>query len=159
MVADTTRERILNAAERLFADRGFDGTSIRDVTTDAGVNLAAVHYHFGSKEDLLRAVLERVVRPCNAERIRLMDEADENPAGPDVASLLRAFIRPEFELARELGPRGTCISRLVGRMFSEPNEVVHGIAMDLFSDVGGRFIMGLQRALPDLPAEEVLFRM
>jgi AcrR family transcriptional regulator len=159
MVAEPTRERILDAAEHLFAERGFDGASIRDVTTEAGVNLAAVHYHFGSKEDLLRAVLERVVVPTNAERMRMMREAHAQPGGPTVADLLRAFILPELRLARDLGPRGHCITRLVGRMFSEPNEVVHQLAADLFSEVGGSFIEGLHVALPDLDEEEVAFRM
>jgi AcrR family transcriptional regulator len=159
MVAEDTRERILDAAERLFSERGFDGTSIRDVTAEAGVNLAAVHYHFGSKEDLLRAVLERVVVPTNEERLRLMREAFEHPGGPPIGDLLKAFILPELRMARELGPRGHTITRLIGRMFSEPNEVVHQLAMDLFSDVGGCLVQGLQQALPDLPEEEVAFRM
>ncbi len=159
MVADNTRERILDSAERLFAERGFDGTSIRDVTADASANLAAVHYHFGSKEDLVREVLRRVVTPANAARIRMMDAADQCPGGPFVGDLLRAFIQPELELARDLGPRGPGVIRLVGRMFSEPNEVVQSICMDLFGEVGGRFIMGLQRALPAVPQEEVVFRM
>ncbi len=159
MVADSTRERILDAAERLFAERGFDGTSIRDVTTEAGANLAAVHYHFGSKEDLVREVLRRVVTPANAARLQMMADAEQRPGGPLVADLLRAFIQPEFELARDLGPRGPGVTRLVGRMFSEPNDVVQSICMDLFGEVGGRFIMGLQRALPTVPQEEVVFRM
>ena len=159
MVAEDTRERILDAAERLFSERGFDGTSIRDVTADAGVNLAAVHYHFGSKEDLLRAVLDRVVLPTNEERLRLMQEAFAQPGGPPIGDLLKAFILPELRMARELGERGPTITRLIGRMFSEPNEVVHHLAMDLFSDVGGCLIQGLQQALPDLPEEEVAFRM
>jgi AcrR family transcriptional regulator len=159
MVAEDTRERILDAAERLFSERGFDGTSIRDVTAEAGVNLAAVHYHFGSKEDLLRAVLERVVLPTNEERLRLMQEAFAHPGGPPIADLLTAFILPELRMARSLGERGQTITRLIGRMFSEPNEVVHHLAMDLFSDVGGCLIQGLEQALPDLPEEEVAFRM
>ncbi|MGH2607610.1 MAG: TetR/AcrR family transcriptional regulator [Tepidiformaceae bacterium] len=159
MVAEDTRERILDAAEHLFSERGFDGTSIRDVTAEAAVNLAAVHYHFGSKEDLLRAVLERIVLPTNIERLRLMEEAYAEPGGPLIADLLRAFILPELRLARDLGPRGQCITRLIGRMFSEPNEVVHQLAADLFSEVGGCLIQGLQQALPDLPEEEVAFRM
>ncbi|MEX0781048.1 MAG: TetR family transcriptional regulator [Dehalococcoidia bacterium] len=159
MVAEDTRERILDAAEHLFAERGFDGTSIRDVTAEAGVNLAAVHYHFGSKEDLLRSVLERVVLPANALRLEMMRAANATPGGAAVADLLRAFILPELRLARDLGPRGQCITRLIGRMFSEPNEVVHQLASDLFSEVGGCFIEGLHQALPDLPEEEVAFRM
>lgn len=159
MVAEDTRERILDAAEHLFAERGFDGTSIRDVTADAGVNLAAVHYHFGSKEDLLRAVLERVVLPANALRLEMMQAAYSGPEDERVADLLRAFILPELRLARDLGDRGQCITRLIGRMFSEPNEVVHQLAADLFSEVGGCFIEGLHQALPDLSDEEVAFRM
>ena len=159
MVAEDTRERILDAAEHLFAERGFDGTSIRDVTTEAGVNLAAVHYHFGSKEDLLRAVLERVVLPANALRLEMMQAAYSRPQEERVADLLRAFILPELRLARDLGERGQCITRLIGRMFSEPNEVVHQLAADLFSEVGGCFIEGLHQALPDLSDEEVAFRM
>jgi AcrR family transcriptional regulator len=159
MVAEDTRERILDAAEHLFAERGFDGTSIRDVTAEAGVNLAAVHYHFGSKEDLLRAVLERVVLPANALRLEMMQAAYSGPQEERVADLLRAFILPELRLARDLGERGQCITRLIGRMFSEPNEVVHLLAMDLFSEVGGCFIDGLHQALPGLSDEEVAFRM
>ena len=159
MVAEDTRERILDTAEQLFAEHGFDGTSIRDVTTAAGVNLAAVHYHFGSKEDLLRAVLERVVLPANALRLEMMQAAYNDPPEARVAGLLRAFILPELILARDLGPRGQGITRLIGRMFSEPNEVVHLLAMDLFSEVGGCFIEGLRQALPDLSEEEVAFRM
>jgi AcrR family transcriptional regulator len=159
MVAQDTREKILDAAEQLFADRGFVATSIRDVTTEAQVNLAAVHYHFGSKEDLFRAVLERVMRPANERRLAMMDAAEQKRGGPTVDDLLRAFILPELQLVHELGPRGSAIARLLGRMFSEPNESMHDIAMELFSEVGGQFISGLQRALPHLPPEEVVFRM
>lgn len=158
-MSQDTRERVLDVAERLFSEHGFEGTSIRDLTAAAGVNLAAVHYHFGSKEDLLRAVLERVVRPSNKVRLEMIEAAMARPAGPRVEDLLRAFILPELQLASELGPRGPNITRLIGRMFSEPNEVVHHLAMDLFSEVGTRFISGLQQALPHLSEQEVAFRM
>src|SRR5918996_5614170 len=68
----STRERILDAAEQRFADEGFAGTSLRKITALAGVNVAAVNYHFGSKEELLRAVLSRIVEPVNRERLELL---------------------------------------------------------------------------------------
>ena len=64
-----TKERILDSAEKLFADAGFDGTSLRGITAGAGVNLAAVHYYFGSKEALVQAVLARRLEPINRRRI------------------------------------------------------------------------------------------
>src|SRR5688572_23669682 len=75
-----TKERLLNAAERLFAARGFAGTSLREVTAEAGANVAAVHYHFGSKEELLRAVLSRIVAPVNAERLTLLERVEAEAA-------------------------------------------------------------------------------
>jgi AcrR family transcriptional regulator len=72
LASKDTKERILDAAERLFAAHGFAGTSLRAVTKEAGVNLAAVHYHFGTKEDLLRAVLSRIVIPVNRERLEML---------------------------------------------------------------------------------------
>jgi AcrR family transcriptional regulator len=159
MGAEDTRERILDAAERMFAERGFAATSIRDVTAEAGVNLAAVHYHFGSKDDLVRAVFERVLVPSNAHRLAMMREAELRPGGARVEDLLRAFILPELQLVSELGERGPAVARLMGRMLSEPTDAVHSLVMEMFSEVGGRFIGDLQEALPELGAEEVVFRM
>ena len=81
-----TRKAILDAAERLFADLGFDGASLRKITAKAGVNLAAAHYHFGSKEGLLRAALARRIGPLNEERLKLLDEA-ESDTGKKVLSI------------------------------------------------------------------------
>ena len=95
MAADT-KEQILDVAERLFADRGFPATPLRDITSEAGVNLASVNYHFGSKEALLAAVLERRLRPVNARRLELLD-AIESAAGngaPNAEEVIRAFSLP-----------------------------------------------------------------
>src|SRR5918995_3621308 len=95
-----TKEKILDAAERLFATHGFAGTSLRAVTKEAGVNLAAVHYHFGTKEDLLRAVLSRIVIPVNRERLKMLEQV-EAAAGsdpPSPAGVLQGFIAPALPL-------------------------------------------------------------
>src|SRR4029077_13793684 len=98
-----TTERILDAAERLFADHGFEGTSIRDIVDTAKVNLAAVHYHFRSKEALLEAVLTRRISLVNDARLQRLDtaEAAAAPRSPSVEEVLRAFIIPTVEFAQQ----------------------------------------------------------
>ena len=101
MSRDATRRRILDTAERQFALRGFAGTSLRGITREAGVNVAAIHYHYGSKEELLRATMERILAPVNAERLRLLDEAIAAADGaPSVEAILSAFLCPDLLLIR-----------------------------------------------------------
>ena len=93
-----TKARILDAAEALFASSGFAGASLRSITADADANLAAVNYHFGSKDDLIQAVFARRLTPLNEERLRLLDqlEADAGDGPPDLEAIVRAFLIPAF---------------------------------------------------------------
>src|SRR5215468_3830476 len=97
-----TTERILDSAERLFADHGFEGASIRAIVEGASVNLAAVHYHFRSKEALLEAVLTRRISVVNEARLERLQQAEDAaaPASPSVEEILRAFIIPTVEFAQ-----------------------------------------------------------
>ncbi len=151
-MATGTKDRILDAAERLFGERGFPSTSLRDITAEAGVNVASVNYHFGSKEALLAAVLERRFRPINQERLALLDMVDARSAGgpPPVEDVVRAFLAPPYERQREWSrdAQGSFL-RLVGRLHSEPNEVLRPILLEQFEEVRERFHAALQRALPD----------
>jgi AcrR family transcriptional regulator len=151
-----TRERILDAAERLFATDGFAGTSLRAVTREADVNLAAVHYHFGSKEDLLRAVLDRVVVPINRERLERLGqlEAGSGDEPPPLEGILEAYLAPGLRSIRDLGERGVIITRFLGRSYTEPSELVQALVREQFGEVGQRFTEALGRALPHLPEEE-----
>src|SRR5512143_118352 len=91
-----TKDRILDAAERLFAEHGFDATSLRMITAEAGVNLAAVNYHFRSKDALIEAVFSRCIRPLNRERLRLLAAVEEASGGapPRLEDVIRAFVTP-----------------------------------------------------------------
>ena len=157
MAGTDTRERILDAAERLFAAHGFAGTSLRAVTREAEVNLAAVHYHFGTKEGLLRAVLDRVVVPVNRERLERLGqlEAGSGDKPLPVEGILEAFLAPTLRSIRDLGEWGVIITRFLGRSYTEPSELVQRLAREDYGEVGQRFTEALGRALPHLSEAEL----
>jgi AcrR family transcriptional regulator len=157
MAITDTKEKILDTAERLFAAHGFAGTSLRAVTKEAEVNLAAVHYHFGAKEDLLRAVLDRVVVPVNRERLERLGQLEAGSGGepPPVEGILEAFLAPGLRSIRDLGERGVIITRFLGRSYTEPSEMVQALVRQQFGEVRQRFTEALGRALPRLPEAEV----
>jgi len=98
-----TKTRILDAAERLFVEHGFEATSLRQLTTAAGVNLAAVNYHFGSKEELFQAVLTRRLDPMNQERIERLEKLEREASGKPLSceKILFAMLIPALRLARD----------------------------------------------------------
>ena len=154
----STKDRILDAAERLFARDGIEATSLRAITAEAGVNLAAVNYHFQSKDALVRAVIARRIVPVNQRRLELLD-ACEKAAGDGplpLEGVLDAFVRPVVEIyasrAREFTP-------LLGRMYTEPADFVEKMYRDHLETVGARFVRAYQRALPGMPRVELLWRM
>ena len=160
-MASETKERILDAAERLFSEAGLRTTSLRDITSEAGVNLAAVNYHFGSKETLLTAVLERAFDPVNKRRIAGLDEL-ESQAGesePSVKDILLAFVGPPFDAWSESGDRGLRFLKLLGQIHTEANEDVQAALLSQFKQVLERYTKALVRALPALEPIEVSRRM
>ena len=160
-MAGDTRERILDIAERLFADAGFASTSLRDITAEAGVNLAAVNYHFGSKESLLVAILERRIRPVNDRRLALLDELESRTAHgePTLEQIVAAFVSPPFQSAIIEGARRREILKLVGQLHSQVNPEVRRLFIQQFDEVRIRFTAAFQRALPDIDPEEVARRV
>jgi AcrR family transcriptional regulator len=150
-----TKEKILNAAEKLFGEQGYGATSLRHIIAEAGVNLAAVHYHFGSKEDLLDAVVMRKLQPINAERLALLDDAEAAAGSKPLAAeaFLDAFLRPAVMRAGE--DPGFC--KLMGRLHGE--DMMPRVIAKNFPQVAARFIAGMRRTLPHLPPEEAAWRI
>lgn len=158
-IRPVTTERILDAAERLFADHGFEGTSIRDIVDAANVNLAAVHYHFRSKEALLEAVLTRRISIVNDARLERLSEAEAAaaPRSPSVEEVLRAFIVPVVEFAQR-DESGATFVQLMSRMFTEPRFSLTNFLGRKFGETIGRFSNALVRSLPDIPRDIVCWR-
>ena len=156
-----TKERILDVAEHLFGERGFPATSLRDITAEADANLASVNYHFGSKESLLTAVLERRLRPINERRIAQLDALEARPGDdtPPLEDVIRAFLSPPFEQQREWGPSGVAFLRVLGRVHSESNEQFRAMFVKQFDEVFKRFTGALRRALPHLEESDVGLRV
>lgn len=162
MPRKSTRTRILDAAERMFARNGYPNTSLRILTNQAQVNLAAVNYHFGSKEQLLQEVIERRLIPLNRlrqERIEAaLAEAEASGRLPQVDQLLRAFIEPTLAFRRS-GEGAQDFITLVGRAISDPDETVRNCFMSLVMPIFQMFAASLTRAIPELPQEILQARL
>lgn len=155
-----TRERILDAAEPLFMEHGFEATSMRMITARAGCNLAAVNYHFGAKEALIHEVFKRRLSGLNHERLRMLDEAEREAAGAALkpSRIVEAFFGPSLRLAADTEHGGHTFMRLLGRTYTDPTEFVRKFLAEEYAEVVERFMTALYRALPDVPREEILWR-
>jgi AcrR family transcriptional regulator len=156
-----TRERILVTAESLFLERGYAATSLRMITAKARVNLAAVNYHFGSKEALIREVFERRLGPLNAARIAYLDRLEGQARGCalTVEQVIEAIIAPALQVNRDPIAGGADFLRLLGRAFSEPGPAIREILPAQYRQVVVRFKQALVRALPEVPDQELTWRM
>ena len=156
-----TKTKILNAAEYLFASRGPNATSLRQVISRAKVNLAAIHYHFGSKESLLQAVLSRRLVPLNAERLALLDkyERKSGKRAMPLPKILEALGGPALRLSRDPQQGGAVFMRLLGRCVLEPDEKIQTMLNHQFHYVLERFTPTLRRALPNLPPVDFFWRI
>ena len=163
-----TRTRILDAAEELFMLHGFEGTSMRLLTSRAGVNLAAVNYHFGSKDALIEALFRRRLDPMNAARIaeleRLETEAAArapHQAGRALAAeeIIRAFVGQSLRLIEDTKSGGRSFIRLLGRTYTEPAKPIRALIGQLYAPTMERYKAALERALPHMPREELVWRM
>jgi AcrR family transcriptional regulator len=156
-----TKARILDAAEALFMEHGFEATSLRAITAAAAVNLAAVNYHFGSKEELFQAVLTRRLDPMNQERVDLLTrlEHEAAPAPLPCDRILSAMFVPALKLARDPERGGKDFLRLLGRAYADPAPFIRKFLAGQYAVMIARFKAAFARALPDLPKKELSWRL
>jgi len=156
MAASQTKTRLLDAAEQLFAEAGFEGASIRAITAAAGTDLGSARYHFGSKEGLFHAALARRLAPLNKARLARLAELKEATGTPTVEAALEAFIRPALELLLDPG-HGAAWIKLLARLRVDPERLIAPTLPDL-SETVTPFLEALRTALPRLPERELLYR-
>ncbi|MCX7960582.1 MAG: TetR family transcriptional regulator [Burkholderiales bacterium] len=156
-----TRSRILDAAEALFMQHGFEGTSMRMITARANVNLAAVNYHFGSKHALVEAVFRRRLDPMNAARIAALDRLENEARGAALApeAIIRAFVAPSLRLLEDAQGGGRNFVRLLGRAYTEPAREIRHLIGALYAPAMARYKAAFERALAHMPREELVWRM
>ena len=152
--ASETREQLLAAAERLFAERGFAGVSVRMIAAEAGVNWSLVGYYFRGKDGLLAEVYRSHCATLNAERLRLLAEARRG--GLRLEAVIESFVRPA--LAEIQGDGRNQYSRLRAMLAAEAAPLFTQLVADNFDQSSRTFVAALRECLPDLPAEEVLWR-
>jgi len=155
-----TRLRILDAAEALFMEFGFEATTMRQITGKAQVNLAAVNYHFGSKEALIQALFKRRLTWLNEQRIEALDRLEAAAKGSPLkpSQILDAFFGVAVKMAGDRVGGGRNFMRLLGRTYTEPSEFVRNFLAAEYSEAIARFKIALVKALPDVPREEILWR-
>lgn len=155
-----TKSRILDTAEAMFIDCGYEAMSLRQITSRAEVNLAAVNYHFGSKEALIHAMLSRRLDRLNVERVKLLERFDAMlGARLTCEHVLGAMFIPALRLSRDPRVGGKAFLRLLGRAYTDPSAFIRDFLKGHYVSVAERFFEAFQRALPHLPREELGWRL
>jgi len=152
------RERILEVAERLFAEHGMSGVGLRAISAEAKVNLASIAYHFGSKDGLLEALFAQRAAPIAEERLRLLAACYEKAPQPTLEDILDAFLRPALVLGVEPRFGGPAFVKLRARLAMEPETLSRKILSKAFDLSSRKFIEAFTEALPDMPRAEVEWR-
>ena len=153
----STKDRILGAAEELFAQFGFAGTSLRQVTGRADVNIAAVNYHFGSKDNLINEVFRRRMDVMSAQRLAALREALEAQPG-ELEPILAAFVKPALAMSQDRHGGGAFI-RVIARAYAEKNDRLRKFLSDQYGHVLREFAKAIAACVPDLGKEALYWRL
>ncbi len=156
-----TRTRILDAAEELFMQHGFEGTSMRLLTATADANLAAVNYHFGCKDALIEAVFRRRLDPMNASRIAELDRLEKEAGGRALSpqQIISAFVGASLRMIEDTKCGGRNFIRLLGRTYTDPQKPIRALIGQLYAPAMERFKAAFERSLPQMPRDELIWRM
>jgi len=159
--SEVTKRNIIAAANELFAEKGFEGVSLREITASAGANVAAVNYHFGNKEQLIDEVIVAHVLPVIEERMRLLELARNDSAGGpiSVTAILNAFIRPFLTVMNNSGQSKALFCKLSGRCMSDRGGDLPAKAVNEFVGMLKGFTQALEETIPQLPSQVLLWRL
>jgi AcrR family transcriptional regulator len=154
-----TKTKILDVAEKLFAEIGIHATSIRQIVKEAGVNVASLHYHFGSKEAVIHQIITRRLQPINELKVKRLDQLENNSKGknPELVDILRAFIEPHIQMQRMDADKVKILMKLMVQIEDDAHrlEVMQDpVLINTFK----RFISALQSVLPQLSLSELTWR-
>jgi AcrR family transcriptional regulator len=153
----STKDRILGAAEELFAQHGFSGTSLRQVTSRADVNIAAVNYHFGSKENLVNEVFRRRMDEMSAQRLARLKSATQQHPG-ELEPVLAAFVEPALALSKDQHG-GAAFIRVIARAYAEKNDSLRKFLSDQYGHVPREFAKAIATCVPQLSKEQLYWRL
>ena len=152
-----TKIVIMNSAEALFAEYGYEAPSLSSITRAASVNLASVNYHFGGKETLLEAIYARRITPMNEERLNRLSELENQFEVIPVERIVHVFIEPALKLSRD--QEKSHFIALLGRSYLEPTPMIQAKVRQMFDEVAERFKIAFANSLPNVPPKELYWRM
>lgn len=154
------KRALIDAAEQLFAEKGFESVSVRDICQLAKANVAAVNYHFGSREALIALVMTRYITPVNEERLARLDKAERHYPGKlvPIEEIIDALVRPLLTTVRKSELSEQMFFKLAGRIFAEQGQGMPAELEEQFRALGDRFTKAFARVLPELPFEELIWR-
>ena len=157
----SARTRILDAAERIFAEHGVDAASLRRITREAEANIAGVHYYFGSKDGLVLEVYRRLIRPVNQKRLSLLAEARAAAEDSPIAleELVKIFFIPPLLICYQEHCARPHLPRLIGRMFSDAPDLIRKMIDEEFAEMKDRFLQEFGMSLGGRPREELIWKL
>jgi AcrR family transcriptional regulator len=156
---NSTQIKILEAAESELAEYGYAGASIRNITQRAGVNVASINYHFGSKEKLIKELFKFRIMPLNELRLGMLEEtqAGSEDGVVPVSGLVDILVRPA--VARLMTKDGRRFVQAMARCMSEPLDFMCELDEEIFQEVFTTFLAAFQKALPDLDPSRVMIKL
>jgi AcrR family transcriptional regulator len=155
----STKNKILDAADVLFADKGFNGTSLREITSQANVNLAAVNYHFGSKKELIKAVMSRYMDELSPQLESALSLICEAEVKPNLHEVFSAFIEPLLNLNTFKENGTSTFLQLLGRGYTDSQGFLRWFLTTQYPNVIDYFTTAVQKAYPELSTEEMFWRL
>lgn len=153
-----TRERILDSTEKLLAEQGFAGVSVRKISRAATANVAAVNYHFGNKSELIKCVLKRRLNHLFEVRQAMLDELQNNNAKYSLQAVLKAFIIPALRMASQPKQGGRTFMIVLARAYAEKSEDLHQLMTDKYLKTVKNFAEAIQQTVPHLSTNTVFWR-